>query len=326
MVTNRWYGHNYHIKLNLYDSHFNHPSMCEVVQHPNFTYRQHIAAFDYDHTIVKPKSNSTFSKNVEDWMWLRPNVVTILRSLYEDGYSIVVFTNQYQPFKQVQIKIALDTLEVPYKVYIMMDKAIKKPNPECFQKHIIGQTMSPQSFYVGDALGRVQDWSDVDKVFAINNNIKYISPEEMFPFTEKQTIIVKPVANKEVIIMVGYQGSGKSTFVKTHFSDKYSILRGDVLKTEAKMSKHLRAELTEGNSVVIDATNSGIIKRAVFIKIAKDKGATVRIVHIATTIEESMVNNAKRDKPIPNIALYMFRAHYNPPTLLEGVEEIITVS
>ena len=299
--------------------------MCDIIQHPKFRFRQHIAAFDYDHTIVKPKSNSTFSKNVDDWMWLRPNVVPTILALYKRGYSIVIFTNQQKSFKKEQIKNALDTLDIPYKAYIMMDKAIKKPNPHCFQNHISGRKMSTKSFYVGDALGREQDWSDVDKEFANNNNIKYISPEEIFPFPEKQSIAVNPVANKEVVIMVGYQGSGKSTFAAKHFGDKYTILQGDVLKTEAKMVKHLKLELTNDKSVVLDATNPSIKKRAVFIKIAKDLGATVRIVHITTTIEESMENNAKRDNPVPKIAFYLFRKNYQQPTLEEGVEEVIVV-
>jgi bifunctional polynucleotide phosphatase/kinase len=259
-------------------------------------------------------------------MWLRPNVVPVIRSLYERGYSILVFTNQHQTFKQEQIKLALDTLNVPYKAYIMMDKAVKKPNPISFQNHIGSQKMSKSSFYVGDALGREQDWSDTDKVFAQNNNIQYFSPEYMFPFPKKQAIHVAAVANKETVIMVGYQGSGKSTFAAKHFGDKYTVLQGDILKTEAQMTKHLKRELVNGNSVVLDATNPSIKKRAVFIKIAKDNGATVRIVHIASTIEEALMNNAKRDKPIPKIAFYLFRKHYEQPTIEEGVEEVITVS
>jgi len=232
--------------------------MCDVIQHPKFRFRQHIAAFDYDHTIVKPKSNSTFSKNVDDWMWLRPNVVPTILALYKRGYSILIFTNQHKSFKLEQIKLVLDTLDIPYKAYIMMDKAIKKPNPLCFQNHISGRKMSTKSFYVGDALGREQDWSDVDKIFAQNCDIKYLSPEELFPFPKKQALVVNPVANKEVVIMVGYQGSGKSTFAAMHFGDKYTILQGDVLKTEAKMAKHLKLELTNENSVVLDATNARI--------------------------------------------------------------------
>jgi bifunctional polynucleotide phosphatase/kinase len=88
--------------------------MCEVIQHAKFRYRQKIAAFDYDHTLVKPKSKSTFAKDVDDWMWIRPNVKTKLQELYKNQYSIVIFTNQHQAFKQVQIKMVLDTLDIPY--------------------------------------------------------------------------------------------------------------------------------------------------------------------------------------------------------------------
>ena len=207
-----------------------------------------------------------------------------------------------------------------------MDKAVKKPNPISFQNDIATHKMSARSFYVGDALGRQQDWSDVDKVFAQNNKIQYFSPEYMFPFLKKQGVVVNIVPDKDVVIMVGYQGSGKSTFAAKHFGDRYTILQGDILKTEAKMTKHLKLELGAGNSVVLDATNPSIKKRAVFIKIAKDNGARVRIVHIASTIEEALMNNAKRDKPIPKIAFYLFRKHYEQPTIEEGVEEVITVS
>ena len=40
-----------------------------------------------------------------------------------------------------------------------------------------------KSFYVGDALGRKEDWSDVDKKFAENIGIKYYSPDEIFATT-----------------------------------------------------------------------------------------------------------------------------------------------
>ena len=299
--------------------------MCEVIQHPKFRYRQKIAAFDYDHTLVKPKSKSTFAKDVDDWMWIRPNVKTKLQELYKNQYSIVIFTNQHQAFKQVQIKMVLDTLDIPYKAFIMMDKAIKKPNPLCFQTHIAARKMSNKSFYVGDALGRQQDWGDVDKVFANNNNIIYHSPEEIFPFPQVATTTIKTSSKKELIIMVGYQGSGKSTFAQKHFGGKYEILQGDVLKTEAKMSKHLRTQLSSGNSVVLDATNPSIKKRAVFIKIAKEHDATVRIIHVATTMEEALERNAQRDNPVPKLAFYVFRKNFNEPTRAEGVEEIITV-
>ena len=47
-----------------------------------FEIREKVAAFDYDHTLVKPKSGVTFSKNVNDWVWLRDNVPNVLKKLY----------------------------------------------------------------------------------------------------------------------------------------------------------------------------------------------------------------------------------------------------
>lgn len=44
----------------------------------NFRFRQKIAMFDYDWTIVKPITNGTFSKDVNDWMWITPKVPNVI--------------------------------------------------------------------------------------------------------------------------------------------------------------------------------------------------------------------------------------------------------
>ena len=95
-----------------------------IVQSKRFRYRKKIAAFDYDHTLVKPKSNGTFPKNVEDYMWLRPNVPDVIREYYKKGYAIVIFTNQTKSWKETQIKLVLDSIDVPYRAYIAYDKSL----------------------------------------------------------------------------------------------------------------------------------------------------------------------------------------------------------
>lgn len=52
-----------------------------------------VASFDMDFTILKPKEGRTFPKDGNDWEWLNSNVPTVLKSLHEKGYKIVVFTN-----------------------------------------------------------------------------------------------------------------------------------------------------------------------------------------------------------------------------------------
>ena len=297
-----------------------------VLKHKDFRFRQKIAGFDYDHTIVKPKSSSTFSKSIDDWIYIRENVKHIIKKMYQNGYSIVIFTNQSKKFKVEQIKNVLDLLEIPYKAYIMFNKEIKKPNPSMYFKHIENKKVSNQSFYAGDALGRENDWSDSDKIFAINCGLKYISPEEIFPFKQKKKIKINYEVGQELVILVGYPGSGKSTFAKNNFDkNNYVILSGDILKTEAKIVKSLKQNLNDGKSVVIDATNPSKKKRAVFIKIAKEKKLFVRVIHITTSLEESLLQNNNRDIKIPKIAFYVYRKNFEEPSKDEGNDENIKV-
>ena len=298
-----------------------------VLKHEKFRFRKKMAGFDYDHTIVKPKSISTFSKDVDDWMFLRENVKHKIQEFYKKGYAILVFTNQSREFKKEQIKIVLDSLEVPYQAFIMYHEQVKKPNPFYFEYYNYESKVDMKnSFYVGDALGRENDWSDVDKVFAERCGLKYYSPEEIFPFPKKQETELTDIQDQELIIMVGYPGSGKTTYSEKVFDkDNYVILHGDDLKTESKIVKALKSEFDQGKSVVIDATNPSREKRRVFIDIAKERGLFVRIIHISTSIEESMQQNQKREHKVPKIVFYVYRKKFEEPVKSEGVDDIIKV-
>ena len=120
-----------------------------IVQSPSFRYRKKVAAFDYDHTLVKPK-NGTFPKDVDDWMWLRPNVPSIVKQYYAKGYCIVIFTNQTKKWKETQIKNVLSTLDIPFRAYIGYDKTLKKPNTFMFDQFKKDSLDYGVSFYVGD--------------------------------------------------------------------------------------------------------------------------------------------------------------------------------
>ena len=57
-----------------------------------------------------------------------------------------------------------------------------------------------KSFYVGDALGRQGDWSDNDKKFAENINIKKIySPDYLFAITDDKQVAIKSFDKQEII-------------------------------------------------------------------------------------------------------------------------------
>ena len=304
------------------------PQTDVIIEHPTFVFKKKLAAFDYDHTLVKPKTKSTFSKNESDWKWLRENIPDVLKAYHKKNYSIVIFTNQSRKYKHTQIKLALDTLQIPYKAYIMYNKSLKKPNPHYFNEYISTKSIDKKkSFYVGDALGRPGDWSDSDKDFAVNCGLKYYGPEEIFPFPRAPPQPLPLIQEQEVVLMVGYPGSGKSTYAKTHFtSSNYTIISGDTYKSsQSKIIKALKNEVSKGQSVVLDATHSNVKKRAIFITIAKDLGLFIRVVLVDATIEEAMYQNQQRENPVPNIAMWMYRKYYERPTVDENIDAIIVV-
>ena len=128
--------------------------------------------------------------------------------------------------------------------------------------------------------------------------------------------------SRSVVIMVGFPGSGKSTVAKNL---EMTIISGDELKTAPKMIKAAEQALkaNPGQSIVFDATNATKARRAEYIEFARRHNLPVRCIHVATPIEVSMERNKGREKPVPNIALYLYRKKFEQPTEDEGLEIIV---
>ncbi len=298
----------------------------EILTFGDFRFTGKIAGFDFDWTLVKPKSGGTFPRNREDWEWLRPNVPDVLRKLNTEGYSVTIFTNQTKGWKLDQIKDVFGTLDIPVRVAVGLDKSHNKPSRIMFDT-VVGEAKwsKEDSFFVGDALGRKNDWSDTDALFAKKVGLRVISPEEMFPFEDNNHPRVKTVAFQELVIMVGYPGSGKSTIAREVFgvNDAYIVLHGDDLKTQDRIVRETKKKLEAGKSVVVDATNPSKEKRRVLIDLAKSYNVPVRCVHVSTSMEESLHRNEKREKVVPKIAYYMYRKKFEEPDSSEGCVVVV---
>ena len=63
----------------------------------------------------------------------------------------------------------------------------------------------------------------------------------------------------ELVIFVGLQGSGKSTYYREHFAATHEHVSKDLMKNardrEAKQQLVVEKALAEGRSVVVDNTN-----------------------------------------------------------------------
>jgi bifunctional polynucleotide phosphatase/kinase len=150
--------------------------------------------------------------------------------------------------------------------------------------------------------------------------MRVIEPEVIFPIEIKENN-VQQVLHNEMVIMIGFPGSGKSTFVKNNFSN-YTILSGDELKTEAKIIKELNKNIGK-SSIVIDATNPTKDKRKKFIDIAKQNNIPVRCIYMNVSKEQALLQNNKRDKPVPAIVFNIFNKRFEYPTEDEGCSVVI---
>lgn len=275
------------------------------------------AIFDFDWTIVKPKSGQTFPKDAGDWQYLRKSVKQTLQT-YAKTYQIVIVTDQSKPWKIEQIQQFLQDVQIE-PITVIIGGKTKKPDTSLFLS-VFPTIQKEKAFYVGDAAGRKGDWSDRDRVFAERLGVPFYTPEQIFPLdTSNRIPFQMPKAEgKEVVIMVGYPGSGKSTIAK---SLGYFIVDGDTYKTSKKMVSI--AKQHKDQSIVFDSTAGTKERRAEFVQYAKDEGLPVRTIWVQTPIDISMEQNKQRaaegiKEKIPDIAFYIYRKKFEEPTEDEG--------
>ena len=153
-----------------------------------------------DYTLTKSISGRTFAKNGKDWQWWDPSVPKKLREYNENGFKIVIFTNQggifAGHFKETWLKEKLslmyEDLGVPFVVFAALGKdKYRKPGRGSWdmlvkEKNDGVEIDMKESLFCGDAAGRKKtktrkrDFSDGDKGFAIRTGLKFYVPEEFF--------------------------------------------------------------------------------------------------------------------------------------------------
>ena len=165
-----------------------------------------IAGFDLDSTLIETKSGNIFPKGVSDWKPKYDNTKMILNELYNNDYTIVIFTNQKNLIKKnkdkefnIKIKNIQKYFNVPINIFVSTeDDHFRKPCTgmwelfiELLRNYNSNLKILEESFYCGDAAGRYydeshRDHSYVDKFFARNvkqigyENIEFKLPEDIF--------------------------------------------------------------------------------------------------------------------------------------------------
>ena len=296
--------------------------MDDLVIQTKKSRRSKFAIFDFDWTLVKPREGRRFPKDVSDWQYIRLSVPNVVRK-YAKDHQIVIVTDQSKLWKVDQIKAVIADLNIEATVIIGVKEESKKPSTVLFS-NTFPKFDSSKAFYVGDAAGRKDDWADKDRIFAERLGVKFYTPEEVFEIDAIKPLsnAVKPAGNKEVVIMVGYPASGKSTIAKTVLEQSgYYRVDGDSLKTGKAMIKDAEKHVTD-KSIVFDSTAGTKDKRAQFIAFAKSHELPVRVFWVQTSIEQSMERNKQRasegGNKVPDVVFYVYRKNFETPTEDEG--------
>lgn len=132
---------------------------------------------------------------------------------------------------------------------------------------------------------------------------------------------------KTMVIMMGLQGSGKSTFYAKHLSEDYVRVNLDTLKTRHKEGLLIDECLTNGHNFVIDNTNPTRADRARYIPLAQEHGYRIVGYFMESKIKDCIARNALREGKacVPNTAIAATSNKLEIPSYEEGFDELYFV-
>ncbi|MFK4049752.1 AAA family ATPase [Acinetobacter venetianus] len=132
----------------------------------------------------------------------------------------------------------------------------------------------------------------------------------------------------ELIIFVGCQASGKSTFFKQYFSDTHIRLNLDMLKTRHREKIFFQACLEAKQKFVVDNTNPSKLDRKIYIQQAKNADLKVIAYYFESFLDDALLRNEQRKgkAKIPRVGVISTFKKLEQPELDEGFDEIYRVS
>jgi len=139
------------------------------------------------------------------------------------------------------------------------------------------------------------------------------------------------MAGMELVILIGLQASGKSTFAAERFAATHVHVSKDRLRNNARPERRQRELVAEalaaGRSVVVDNTNPTAEDRAALIALGREYGARVVGYYFTSPVKGSLARNARREgrARVPDVAIFATRKRLAPPRYAEGFDALYAV-
>ena len=135
----------------------------------------------------------------------------------------------------------------------------------------------------------------------------------------------------ELVIFIGLQASGKSTFFRTYFATTHEQVSKDLMRNNKNRARRqaqlIEAALQAGRSVVVDNTNPTIEDRASLIQLSKTYGAQIIGYYFESQVSLCRKRNQQRvgKDQVPDVAIYSTIKKLVRPTYAEGFHQLFYV-
>lgn len=133
----------------------------------------------------------------------------------------------------------------------------------------------------------------------------------------------KTKEQKQVIVFIGIQASGKTTFYKSLLAPLgYEHVNLDTLHTRHKEQELLRELFQSCKSFVVDNTNPEISDRERYIPFAKENGYEVIGIFFQSIVRDCIARNSRRECAVPLKAIPCTQNRLQLPSYSEGFDEL----
>lgn len=132
----------------------------------------------------------------------------------------------------------------------------------------------------------------------------------------------------ELIVFIGVQATGKSSFYAARFLNTHLRLNMDMLNTRHRESLLLNAFIDSKTPFVVDNTNPTQEGRQRYIAKSKEAGYRVIGYYFNSSLEAAMQRNARRvgKRRIPDAGMRGTYSKLELPERAEGYDELFYVS
>ena len=133
----------------------------------------------------------------------------------------------------------------------------------------------------------------------------------------------------EMVIFMGAQAAGKTSYYKFRFFETHVRVNLDMLRTRNREKFLVEACLQSKQPFVVDNTNVTVADRQQYLRLASAHSFSVVGYYFQSIAAECVARNAKRNRDplpvVPSVAIRGTISRFEHPTFCEGFDQLYFV-